>query len=65
MAPVEMRMRIAMRIAPVLFGLGFIAPLLIQIASILGIGDPSSRLISAFAVGSVWGLTAAIMGRWI
>lgn len=54
-------------IMPLLFGLGFIAPLLLQtglagaVAGPFG-GDP---LWLALAFGGGWGLLATIRGRWL
>ena len=54
-------------VMPVLFGIGFIAPLLAQIMAAGSIDPPLgiSRIAAGLAIGGVWGLIANIRGRWL
>lgn len=51
---------------PLLFGLGFIAPLTAQILARLEVTLPLglSPLIAGLIFGAVWGTYAQIKGRW-
>jgi len=52
---------------PILFGLGFIAPLTAQLMAAFGIAGPFglSSLAVGLAFGGAWGLYAQVRGRWI
>lgn len=54
-------------IMPLLFGIGFIAPVIAQLMSSLGWSAPlgMERIVFGLLIGSVWGLYATIKGRWI
>ncbi len=55
------------RVMPLLFGLGFLAPLLAQIIERFGWILPNglSPLALGLAVGGLWGSFATLKGRWI
>jgi hypothetical protein len=55
------------RIMPLLFGLGFLAPLLTQIIERAGWASPAglSPLVLGLAVGGAWGGFATLRGRWL
>lgn len=55
------------RVMPLLFGLGFLAPLLAQIIERLGWTPPNglSPLVLGLVVGGLWGGFATLKGRWI
>lgn len=55
------------RIMPLLFGLGFLAPLLTQIIARAGWVPPAglSPLVLGLAVGGAWGGFATLRGRWL
>ena len=52
---------------PLLFGLGFIAPLIAQTMALWAIPAPFglSRILFGLAIGGPWGLYAVLRGRWI
>ncbi|WP_234032165.1 hypothetical protein [Parerythrobacter jejuensis] len=52
---------------PLLFGLGFIAPLIAQTMAVWEWDAPLglSRIALGLIVGGSWGLYATIRGRWI
>lgn len=52
---------------PVLFGIGFIAPLIAQIIRNAGWAPPfgASPLLIGLLVGGCWGAYAKIRGRWL
>jgi hypothetical protein len=52
---------------PLLFGIGFIAPLIAQSMALWEIEAPfgMSRLLFGLAIGAPWGLYAVLRGRWI
>jgi len=52
---------------PLLFGIGFIAPLTAQSMAAFGIEGPLGMSPIAFGLlfGGAWGLYAQIRGRWI
>jgi hypothetical protein len=52
---------------PLLFGIGFIAPLLAQTMTAWNLAPPldlDPRLVG-LAIGGAWGLYATIRGRWL
>ncbi len=51
--------------APLVFGFGFIAPLVAQIISALGITGGVSSLVIGLIVGGLWGLIAQLRGSWV
>ena len=55
------------RVMPLLFGLGFLAPLLAQIIERFGWGLPNglTPLVLGLVVGGLWGSFATLTGRWI
>lgn len=54
-------------VMPLLFGIGFIAPLIAQIMAVWSIDPPLgvSRIAAGLAIGGTWGLVANIRGRWL
>ena len=52
---------------PLLFGVGFIAPLIAQTMSFWEIAAPfgMSRIVFGLAIGAPWGLYAVLRGRWV
>ena len=54
-------------IMPLLFGIGFIAPLIAQTMTAWGWPAPlgMSRIGFGLMIGGIWGLYANIRGRWI
>jgi len=52
---------------PLLFGIGFIAPLIAQSMTLWEIDAPfgMSRILFGLAIGAPWGLYAVLRGRWI
>ncbi len=52
---------------PLLFGIGFIAPLIAQTMAYWDIAAPfgMSRIIFGLLIGAPWGLYAVLRGRWI
>ena len=52
---------------PLLFGIGFIAPLVEQTMAVWDIGAPlgMSRIAFGLLIGAPWGLYAVLRGRWI
>lgn len=55
------------RVMPLLFGLGFLAPLLAQIIERSGWTPPNglSPLVLGLLVGGLWGGFATVKGRWL
>ena len=55
------------QVMPLLFGIGFIAPLTAQLMAYWGIGGPfgMSRIAFGLLLGGAWGLYANIKGRWL
>ena len=54
-------------VMPLLFGIGFIAPLITQTMTAWSIDPPMglSRIAVGLAIGGAWGLIANIRGRWL
>lgn len=54
-------------IMPLLFGIGFIAPLIAQAMAAWGWDAPfgMTRIAFGLAIGGTWGLYATIRGRWL
>lgn len=52
---------------PLLFGIGFIAPLIAQTMAYWDIAAPFgiSRIAFGLIIGTPWGLYAVLRGRWI
>ena len=52
---------------PLLFGVGFIAPLIAQTMAYWDIAAPFgvSRILFGLALGAPWGLYAVLRGRWV
>jgi hypothetical protein len=52
---------------PLLFGIGFIAPLIAQTMAVWDIAAPLglSRVAFGLLIGAPWGLYAMLRGRWI
>jgi len=52
---------------PLLFGVGFIAPLIAQTMAYWDIAAPfgMSRILFGLLIGAPWGLYAVLRGRWI
>jgi hypothetical protein len=56
-----------LKLMPLSFGIGFIAPLTAQILKVSGWGAslPASPLAIGLILGTVWGGSTVIRGRWI
>jgi hypothetical protein len=56
-----------LKLLPLWFGIGFIAPLTAQLLKVSGWGDslPVSPLVIGLIFGTVWGGATVIRGRWI
>ena len=54
-------------VMPLLFGIGFIAPLTAQLMALWDIDAPlgMSRIAVGLLLGGAWGLYANIKGRWL
>lgn len=65
MSPVENILRISARLAPIAFGFGFLAPVIMQMQAAFGIGSSPQRLAVGLIVGGIWGMIASIRGRWL
>jgi hypothetical protein len=52
---------------PLLFGIGFIAPLIAQTMAFWGVPAPFglSRVVFGLLIGTPWGLYATLRGRWL
>ena len=52
---------------PLLFGVGFIAPLIAQTMALWDVAAPfgMSRIVFGLAIGAPWGLYAVLRGRWL
>ena len=52
---------------PLLFGIGFIAPLIAQTMALWDIAAPfgMSRIVFGLTIGAPWGLYAVLRGRWL
>jgi hypothetical protein len=52
---------------PLLFGIGFIAPLIAQTMEVWDIAAPfgMSRILFGLLIGAPWGLYAVLRGRWV
>ena len=52
---------------PLLFGVGFVAPLIAQTMAVWEIAAPlgMSRVAFGLLIGAPWGLYAMLRGRWI
>jgi hypothetical protein len=52
---------------PFFFGIGFIAPLIAQSLTALGVTAPFglSNVAFGLAIGAPWGLYATLRGRWL
>ena len=52
---------------PLLFGVGFIAPLIAQTMAYWDVAAPfgMSRLLFGLLIGAPWGLYAVLRGRWL
>jgi hypothetical protein len=55
------------KVLPLIFGLGFIAPLIAQTLPLLGVSNVlgAPALMIGLGVGGVWGAIATKTGRWI
>ena len=52
---------------PLLFGIGFIAPLIAQTMALWDIAAPfgMSHIVFGLTIGAPWGLYAVLRGRWL
>ena len=52
---------------PLLFGLGFLAPLVAQLLTLAGWALPGgvAPLVVGLVIGGVWGGVATLTGRWL
>ena len=60
-------LRMVFAVGPLLFGLGFLAPLIAQSLEAMSLTPPMglSRLVLGLLVGGTLGLVATIRGRWV
>ena len=63
----QLAMQQLFRWMPLLFGIGFIAPVVAQSMSLWNIAAPfgMSRIAFGLAIGAPWGIYALWRGRWI
>jgi hypothetical protein len=63
----EIALKHVFRWMPLLFGLGFIAPLIAQTMAYWDIAAPFgiSRIAFGLLIGAPWGLYAVLRGRWL
>jgi hypothetical protein len=54
-------------IMPFLFGIGFIAPVTIELMDLAGVQAPMglTRVTAGLLLGGTWGLYATIKGSWL
>lgn len=66
-APLIRALRALYAIGPVLFGLGFLAPVLAELLPLAGWPAPLglSPFEAGLVIGGAWGLYAQIRGSWI
>ncbi len=52
---------------PVLFGIGFLAPVIAAFMNVSGLHDPFgiTAIYYGLGIGLTWGLVAKLTGRWI
>jgi hypothetical protein len=55
------------RFGPLIFGFGFMAPLIAEIIERTGLALPAgvTPLMAGLAIGGLYGLVAQVRGRWI
>ena len=55
------------KIMPLLFGLGFLGPLIAQVLALAGWALPwgIAPLVVGMAIGGIWGGVATLTGRWL
>ena len=55
------------KVMPLLFGLGFLAPLIAQVLTLTGWALPGgvAPLAVGLAIGGIWGGVATLTGRWL
>lgn len=58
-------LRISARLAPIAFGFGFLAPVIIQMLAAFGVANSPWRLAGGLMVGGAWGIVASWRGRWL
>jgi hypothetical protein len=63
----EIALKHVFRWMPLLFGLGFIAPLIAQTMTYWDIAAPFglSPIVFGLLIGAPWGLYAVLRGRWL
>jgi hypothetical protein len=63
----EIALKHVFRWMPLLFGLGFIAPLIAQTMAYWDIAAPFglSPIVFGLLIGAPWGLYAVVRGRWL
>jgi hypothetical protein len=63
----EIALKRLFAVMPLLFGIGFIAPLIAQTMAYWQIDAPfgTSRIAFGLLIGAPWGLYATLRGRWI
>ena len=54
-------------VGPIWFGLGFVAPLLVQVAASIGVKEVVGvdAIYTALLVGGGWGALATRRGKWV
>ena len=63
----EAALKHVFRWMPLLFGIGFIAPLVAQTMALWDVAAPwgMSRIAFGLLIGAPWGLYAVLRGRWV
>jgi hypothetical protein len=63
----ELALKKLFYVMPLLFGIGFIAPLIAQTMAYWDIATPfgMSRIALGLLIGAPWGLYAMLRGRWL
>lgn len=63
----EYFLKVVLKILPLIFGIGFLAPVIAQGLQAVDIGAPFGlgALTFGLIIGGAWGLFATLKGRWI
>ncbi len=63
----ELGLKALMKLLPLIFGIGFLAPVIASALVALGMTAPLglSPLHFGFVIAGLWGLIATITGRWL
>lgn len=62
-----MKLQLFFSLGPFWFGLGFVAPLLVQVAASIGVKEVVGvdAIYTALLVGGGWGALATRRGKWV